>query len=99
MAASNSDGTAGEITFLEGTSVSTLEGVGVGNYRKTWAPDSRLFRCGRRVGLGGSGALAGREGAAGALGPSPCGLGARPGAGRPRGRRWTGREPELVRVL
>lgn len=93
MAAGKSDGSAGEITFLEGTSVSALEGLGVGNYRKMWAPDSRLFRCGRRLGLGGSGALAG------ALGPSPCELGARPGAGRPRGRRWAGREPELMRVL
>lgn len=79
MAAGKSGGSAGEITFLEGTSVSALAGGGVGKYRKVWPPGLRIFSYShwvgggrqRHWGAGAAGAMAGRECVASALGSSP----------------------------
>lgn len=103
MAAGKSGGSSGEITFLEGTSMSAFAGGwGVGmkiqeNVLPS-SPDIRLFTLGRFGGGGGVGGrgLPGRWWGGSALGSSPSVLGAWPGAGkaekvgvhRAAGRSW-----------
>lgn len=55
MAAGKSGGSAGEITFLEGTSISAPAGGGMGKYRKVWPPGLRIFSYSHWVGVGGGG--------------------------------------------
>lgn len=80
----------------------------MGRDRKMWAPDSRIFGDGRRVGLRGGGGPGGRGlrgdgwegrccgGAGFESAPARGSAGSREAV---RGRRWTGREPEFLGVL